>query len=509
MTQTTAASPQQSQAPAIAIIGLEGSGKTVLATTLAKRLSAIDERGIFLNPQGTRTFKYVEKVWHTLQSGEWPPSTPPGELFELRWRLHVGQLECDVRLADAPGQDLRAIFGDDQIYQMDSLPQRLQPLAQYCRSADIVLFLIDLEDFLGTGDAMQRTENEAAIKSAMDFLRTDIRLRRVCMVLTKGAQYRETARQHGGWRALLSEQMPLIFGAHIALGNMAVYVVDAVADVGVGVDEYGLPQRFPKPGFRSQGLDALVQWLVKSVEDFAPLSVPLSGLDWTTAGSAYAMSLGPIEGPTAESVQECIIHWGDGQTATIPAAGADGDRPLRHTYRSAGQHTITVDVAQDGGVRRSAVASKLIEVKAAPATPPFKMLGCAAFVLLVLGVSIGTWLRKPEPGPEPERPVEPLAPIVLSMQGAHLEGTGLFETYGMSTWTTVTNTGRPAFITITCTVSQDVNSWSQKQTIFLGLGASQQVTFWITGPKQDGAPPTYSFSCSQQPLWKMPTKDAR
>ena len=41
--------------PKIALIGLEASGKTVLTTVLAKRLSQTREQGYYLDPQGFST----------------------------------------------------------------------------------------------------------------------------------------------------------------------------------------------------------------------------------------------------------------------------------------------------------------------------------------------------------------------------------------------------------------------------------------------------------------------
>jgi len=260
--------PSGPRVPNIAIIGLEGSGKTVLATTLAKRLSTIDARGVFLNPQGVKTLKYVEGVWHTLQSGDWPPSTPPGELFQLKWKFQVvGELECDVHLIDAAGQDLRLLFGDEQILSVGSIPRHLQELAEYCRVADIILFLINLKDFVGQGNPEQRTANEAAIKSAMDYLGDDGRPRRVCLVLTQTDLYCDLARERGGWLELAAEAVPYVFSAHIRVHQVAVYPVSAVADTQVVVDRDGTPRRVPTADFRSEGLDEVVTWLTTQVRD--------------------------------------------------------------------------------------------------------------------------------------------------------------------------------------------------------------------------------------------------
>jgi adenylate kinase family enzyme len=71
------------QTPQIALIGTEASGKTVLTTILAKKLSQATSDGLCMIPIGAETAKYIEFAWAILQSGEWVPSTPAGKLFAL------------------------------------------------------------------------------------------------------------------------------------------------------------------------------------------------------------------------------------------------------------------------------------------------------------------------------------------------------------------------------------------------------------------------------------------
>ncbi|MDR2438506.1 MAG: hypothetical protein LBE12_03910, partial [Planctomycetaceae bacterium] len=56
--------------PQVAIVGTEGSGKTVLASVWAKRMTQRQDE-IFLDPKGFNTGMYVERVWATLNRGEW------------------------------------------------------------------------------------------------------------------------------------------------------------------------------------------------------------------------------------------------------------------------------------------------------------------------------------------------------------------------------------------------------------------------------------------------------
>jgi len=114
--------------PSVSIVGTEGAGKTVLTAVLAKRLGN-PESGMFLNAQGPRTLKHVEKVWSILQNEDWPEGNPAGELFQLRWNLEIdGEHVCDVRFIEAAGQDFRVLFEDEQ-FDNASTPE-LKKLAE-------------------------------------------------------------------------------------------------------------------------------------------------------------------------------------------------------------------------------------------------------------------------------------------------------------------------------------------------------------------------------------------
>ena len=257
-------------APQIAIIGTEGSGKTVLITVLAKRFSHISADGLFLNPLDGKTIKYVESAWHTLNSGEWPAGSPLGQLFELQWELRSGvhaQVGCRLRLADSAGQDLRRIFSDDDVETAARLPAHLQTLTAYCRNADIVICLVNLKDFLGEGDQERRTESQLVIKAALQRLSApDGHHRRFWLLFTQVDQYQAVRRKHGTWAGVAKEHLPYVYGAHVANHQVMVGAVAAVHDTQVVVDPDGMPRRVPKPGFTSRGLDEIMKWLASETK---------------------------------------------------------------------------------------------------------------------------------------------------------------------------------------------------------------------------------------------------
>jgi hypothetical protein len=252
--------------PSIAIVGTQGCGKTVFITTLAIRLSTLDAQGVFLNPVGGKTLKYIEDNWRILNNHEWPASTTPGTSFTMEWKLKVGNAtEYDLRLIDAAGQDLRQMFADDSIVSQDTLPKSLWPLANYCLTADIVMFMMNLKDFIGEGNDEMRVANQSALKSAMDHLRKDGH--QCCLLFTQADQFQNYVHAHGGWTEIIKKHLKYVWGAHLAHGEIWSCAVSAVKDTKIVVQGDGVTRRVPVPGFQSTNLEKVVGWLTKAAHN--------------------------------------------------------------------------------------------------------------------------------------------------------------------------------------------------------------------------------------------------
>ena len=250
--------------PNVAIVGTEGSGKTVFITTLAKRFSADNPLGAFMNPQGRKTIQYVEQVWHTLVNAEWPPSTSPGELFDLRWTIHWQDgLVGDIRLVDCAGQDLRLLFADEQA-SSESIPDHLKQLAEYCKSADVMLLMVNLKDFIGENNDERRTANEWAIKYALDLWSQKGASARIAVVFTQVDQYQDVIDRYGGWKAVIKAHLPYVYGAHFRTGEIVAMAVASVSDTQVVADG-DFPRRVPARDFQSTGLNEMVKWIGKQL----------------------------------------------------------------------------------------------------------------------------------------------------------------------------------------------------------------------------------------------------
>ena len=252
----------------IAVVGIEGSGKTVLATVLAKRFSEWKDNEPYFEPMTPQTVKYVERAWKTLMSGEWPASTPPGELPILKWRLHFNQHQtCDLRMIDAAGQDIRLLFGEGQVNQVEALPDHLQELARSIEGADVILVLANLGDFLGVADAERRSENECAIKFVLDFVHKKRAERppQICIVLTQLDRYQGELKKFRDLNDVVKKHLPSLHAAQVAQQRYEILGLAAISETAIASAQ-GTVRRVPATPIRSMGLNRLVEWLRQAVE---------------------------------------------------------------------------------------------------------------------------------------------------------------------------------------------------------------------------------------------------
>jgi hypothetical protein len=242
----------------VSVIGTEGSGKTTFITALAKQIDDRIPSGWLLDPRNMSTQQYVDRAWEQLRRGDWPQFTLQAALHELDWRLEVPNTgNTELRLVDASGHRFRELFTGD----LKDVPGHLADLAQYCRLADVVVVLINMQDFIGEADAELRSHNELALKFAFDYVREAGPHKCCCAVFTQTDLYPDLAARHGGWNGVAQAHLPRVWGAHFRDGQVPVFDVAAVDRTEVRVDEQGTPRRFPAKDFQPRGYALLLDWL--------------------------------------------------------------------------------------------------------------------------------------------------------------------------------------------------------------------------------------------------------
>jgi hypothetical protein len=246
----------------IAIIGTEGSGKTVLIAALAKHIDSCQSQGWFLDPQNVQTQQYVDRIWSALTAGKWPPLTAPNTFQQLRWKVRSpNNTTATMRILDPPGHDIRRLFSDNRS-EPGAVPDDLQELADYCRNAAIVIFLVNLKDFLGQPNLEMRSATELALKFGMEYVKqAGSSTKQCCLVFTQVDQYPGLADEEGTWANVARKYLPRLFGGQLSQGDIPVLAVSAVSSTQLVVDAQGMAEKIPARGFQSEGFDELLSWI--------------------------------------------------------------------------------------------------------------------------------------------------------------------------------------------------------------------------------------------------------
>ncbi|MBR6436664.1 MAG: hypothetical protein IKS45_09175 [Thermoguttaceae bacterium] len=258
----------------IAIVGMTGAGKTVLISTLAMKMSQMADQGIFLAPVGEnrrQTLRYVQENWQTLNSGKWPPSTPAGELIHLEWELTTKNNAATVRFADCAGQDIHSIFSQEQ-FDYSALTPDQKYIFDYLRSANVLIFLINMEDVLGRSPK-QALENSLDVDQMFYVLNQKANFpRKTALVLSQFGKYRDElkVKYDNNLLEYLRANFPQLHGRYIQNPNFAVIPVAAVETTRT-IIENGMTKQVPVENFSSFNLKKLISWIGGAVDELAPL----------------------------------------------------------------------------------------------------------------------------------------------------------------------------------------------------------------------------------------------
>lgn len=251
----------------IAIVGMTGSGKTVLVSTLATRMTQITLEDIYLAPFGNnrrQTIKYVQSNWQTLNNGQWPASTPAGELIKLRWELNTKNCQASVQFLDCAGQDIRSLFRTEK-FNPASLNGDLRTVYNSINSANVLILLVNMKDLLATWDATNEIlDLDQMIHTLQQ--RNDIP-RRIAVVFSQYDKYKPEVDQkfNGDFLEYVRHYIPNLYGQYKWFHNFEIIPVAAVNDTRIVV-ENGEVKQYPIPNFSSYNLEELIHWIADSVE---------------------------------------------------------------------------------------------------------------------------------------------------------------------------------------------------------------------------------------------------
>ncbi len=253
----------------VAIVGVEGSGKTVMLAVLGALYSQPDGNGYFLEPQDPETLAYVRRVCGRLQKGQWPSATETDCAFGLKWHLRrqspksrkskvVGEVSC----LDFAGEVYRAAFSGGTAR---GLTAQVSELKSYLLGADTIILLLNLRDSVTRGIEDQRAVD--AEFSALKMLKFVLEpedaaqhLPRVLLALSQADAYSSTIEACGGPGETLRKYLSLVASSFGYLD------VVAVNSCGTTIDDQG--DCVPDCKLSLVGLKPMVDWMLHAPTDW-------------------------------------------------------------------------------------------------------------------------------------------------------------------------------------------------------------------------------------------------
>ena len=255
----------------VAIVGVEGSGKTVMLAGLGDLYSHPDDRGYFLAPKDFRTAAYVTELMGRMRQGEWPAATAEDVFLGLDWTLRrksdAGGRPtdvCELSCLDFAGEVYRKAFVDPEGQIPQELNKQVEALWDYIERADSLIVLINLGDVITHGLANRRVHESIWVTSAILEMALKERPGRItpktAIVLSQADNYEAIIRECGGAKGALKKYLPHVDNSYGWLDVFPAYAVDKTV-----LDDSGT--LVPAPGFTTEGLRPIMNWLL-SKENF-------------------------------------------------------------------------------------------------------------------------------------------------------------------------------------------------------------------------------------------------
>ena len=261
----------------VAIVGVEGSGKTVMLAGLGDLYTYPDEEGYFLSPKNFGTATYVADKIERMRKGEWPSATAGDEMQGLDWTLKRNMPEegrrpkpvCEVSFLDFAGEVYRTAFG---IGTGDaSLAEQANELKRYISEADDLIVLINLRDVIAHGIRDKRVQEAMWItKAILDTALAEEsghKAPRAAIVLSQADSYADTIKDCGGAKGVLRKYLPHVANNYGWLDLFAASAVDKTM-----LDDNG--NQIPSPDFQSQNLRVVMDWIRAGLGDAVLPSPP-------------------------------------------------------------------------------------------------------------------------------------------------------------------------------------------------------------------------------------------
>lgn len=250
----------------VAIVGVEGSGKTVLLAGLGALYYRPDSNGYFLSPKNFQTSSYVNDLMDKLRSGKWPAATAEDVFQRLEWTLKRSRGEvtrpdeiCEISCLDFAGEVYRRAFVETDGRISEEMNHKVEALWDYIKQANDLIVLVNLSDVIAQKSNDHRVQEALWITNGLlDKALKELPGRkppRAAIVLSQADNYADTIKSCGGAGKTLEKFLPNLYFSYSWLDIFEVATIDKTV-----LDDDG--QVVPARDFSLNGLLPIMAWIL-------------------------------------------------------------------------------------------------------------------------------------------------------------------------------------------------------------------------------------------------------
>ncbi|MBE6405936.1 MAG: hypothetical protein E7040_07945 [Lentisphaerae bacterium] len=254
----------------ISIVGVEGSGKTVLLSAIGDKYENPDVSGVFMSPENARAFGFVKLHMEAMRNGQWPAATTTNS--NLDWTLFkktdsVKEIICQLSLLDFAGELYRLCFGEHSEDEIGNWAEEMEILKKHIAESDLLIVIVNLSDVINASPSNPRArETMWLTKSVIDYATRNGNDKDVAIVFSQADIYKSEIEACGGKEAALQKYLPHVANVY---DNLPVFTVSAINKT---VPDENTGIAIPARDFKSEGLDELMEWIISKTPGYADLA---------------------------------------------------------------------------------------------------------------------------------------------------------------------------------------------------------------------------------------------
>ena len=240
----------------IAIVGVEGSGKTVLMAALGDMYGQMSTDSLYLMPENQAAFAFMTRIPHKMRvERQWPEATAIESMKFLRWTVRVGaEVIAELEMLDYPGELYRLAFGDRKEDEIEGTKAQIHEFLDHLVTADDLIVLFNLKDAMDIGSNARNNETVWLTRGIFDYAKKLPNIKRQLLMFTQADRYSKLLEEVGGAKAAQMKYLPMLSVLHPDLECAAVSSVEA--------SETNTPDICSD----NRGLSCLMQRIVMSTE---------------------------------------------------------------------------------------------------------------------------------------------------------------------------------------------------------------------------------------------------